>query len=153
MTDNTLIDETIETLSELQGICQDCEHGFRSSAEAVQAEDVRALLKRRAEECKASAEELSAHIARLGGLTGDSPRPGGSRHGWVTAGGVLPSHADLTLLQECERGEDEALERYADALEKPLEPAAKEVIDNQRMSTKRSHDQIRAMRDRIKEVG
>lgn len=149
MTDNTLIDETIQTLNDLLKSCQDCEFGFRACADSAQADDIRALLRRRSEECKAAAAEMAAHVLRLGG----EPERSASHHEWMGTRSTLSTHTDLAALQECERGEDAALERYADALNKPLEPAAKEVIDSQRMNTKRSHDQLRAMRDRLQAIG
>lgn len=154
MTDNTLIDETLETLKDLMQTCQDGEYGFRSSADSAQADDLRALLKRRAEACKAQAAELAAHVIRLGGEPDSGTTASSALHrSWVAVQSVLPSYTDLALLQECERVEDEALERYADALNKPLEAAAKEVIDSQRLSTQRSHDEIRAMRDHLQALG
>ncbi len=144
-------DETIDTLNDLIENCRDGEYGFRACAEHVKADDIRALFLRRAEDCAAAARQLESHVLRLGAKPESGGTAAGAAHrGWVAVRGALSSYTDLSMLEECERGEDAALERYKKALNKPLEPGVKALIEEQRMGTKANHDQIRAMRDRLR---
>jgi uncharacterized protein (TIGR02284 family) len=146
--DPTLLEISVATLQALAGQCRQAEAGLRSSAAQAQAEDVRALLRRRAEEYKAQAEELQAHVRRL---DGQAPLAAiGSPGLWAVAHTVQASHRDLALLEACEGAEDAALERYAEALAAPLEPAAREAIGQQRLQMQQQHELLRAMRDRLR---
>lgn len=109
------------------------------------------MFNRRAEDCATAAHQLEAHVVRLGGRPNSGGSAFGAMHrGWVAVRGALSSYTDLAMLEECERGEDAALARYSKALDKPMDPAVKAVIEEQRMGTKANHDQIRAMRDRLR---
>lgn len=144
-------EETIDTLNDLIENCRDGEYGFRACVEHVKADDIRALFNRRAEDCALAARQLQAHVARLGGKPENGGTVAGAAHrGWVAVRGALSSYTDLAMLEECERGEDAALARYSKALDKSLDLPVKALIEEQRMSTKANHDQIRAMRDRLR---
>jgi uncharacterized protein (TIGR02284 family) len=144
-------DATFQILNRLIANCREDELGFRRIAEHSKSDDIRALLKRRAEELRADSHELEAHLSRLGGKpAAKSHDPSALRQGWVEADATLASWSDLNLIEACERSEDLALERFSDALAQPLEPSIKHVLDMQRMGVKRNHDQIRAMRDRLR---
>lgn len=144
-------EDTLDTLNELIENCRDGEYGFRACAEHVKADDIRALFNRRAEDCATAARQLEAHVLRLGGKPEDGGTAAGAAHrGWVALRGAVSSYTDLAMLEECERGEDAALARYSEALDKSLEPAVRALVEEQRMGTKANHDQIRAMRDRLR---
>ena len=51
------------------------------------------------------------------------------------------------MLNECERGEDIALNRYRKALEKDLPAEVEQVVRRQYDGARRNHDQIKALRD------
>ncbi len=144
-------EETIDTLNDLIENCRDGEYGFGACAGHVKADDIRVLFSRRAEDCATATRQLEAHVLRLGGKPDSGGTAAGAAHrGWVAVRGALSSYTDLAMLEECERGEDAALARYSKALDKPLEPTARALVEEQRTGTKANHDQIRAMRDRLR---
>ena len=51
------------------------------------------------------------------------------------------------MLEECERGEDVAKERYSEALTKNLPPEIRSMVERQYQGVLRNHDEVRAMRD------
>jgi len=57
------------------------------------------------------------------------------------------------MLEEAERGEDAALERYRGALEKELPPAVRSVIERQYEGVKKNHALIRDLRNQARSVG
>ena len=140
-------ERTLSTLTELAALCVRAEASFRSGAEQAQADDVRALLRRRAEELRIQAADLLAHARRLGGSA--SPAPTAETAAWTLSRSVALNHVDVALLEACERSEDAALEKFTGALTQPLEPAARDVLQVQRMEMRRQHELLRTMRDRL----
>ena len=148
MTDN---DETISVLNDLIETCKDGEYGFHSSAQHVRNADLRELFEKRAAQCRQSADELRRHVVQLGGNPEDDGSVSGAVHrGWVALRGALSGYSDLAMLEECERGEDAALESYTDALQNDLPPAIRTLVMTQYEGVRRNHDQIRNLRDRHK---
>jgi uncharacterized protein (TIGR02284 family) len=54
------------------------------------------------------------------------------------------------MLNECERGEDAAMERYRAALKAPLPADVMSVVQKQYEGVKRNHDQIRTLRNQVR---
>lgn len=147
--DPALTEPTAAELRRLAALARQVEASFRSCASQARAEDVRALLRRRAEASRAQAAQLQAHAQRL--QPNRVPTNGGAA-AWLgaVAHAVLATHTDLALLEACERTEDAALERYSEALSQPLEPAARQAIAAQRLEIRAQHELLRTMRDRLR---
>jgi uncharacterized protein (TIGR02284 family) len=67
--------------------------------------------------------------------------------------GDLKAHmggGDHTLLETAEQGEDAAKKAYKDALEKDLPLPVKELLTTQSTHIQKSHDYVKAARDRTK---
>ena len=67
--------------------------------------------------------------------------------GWVAVVGTLSGYSDQQMLNECERGEDAAMDRYRAALKEPLPADVMSVVQTQYEGVKRNHDQIRTLRN------
>jgi len=143
--------DIIDCLNRLVETSKDGEYGFRTSAEHVQSAPLRQLLTTRADECRQAASELQAMIVQNGGKPDDGGSVSGAMHrGWVAVKGKLAGYSDLAVLQECERGEDVALERYRSALEEDLPIIVRTLVERQYEGVKRNHVQIRTLRDQAK---
>ena len=144
-------DDVIETLNDLLESCRDGEYGFRECAEHVKAQDIKTLLSRHADECRAAGLELVTHIRRLGGEPDEGGSVSGAMHrGWVSVRGSLSGHTDLAMLDECERGEDAALARYRSALKEDLPSDIRAVMERQAQGAQRNHDQVKALRNALR---
>jgi uncharacterized protein (TIGR02284 family) len=100
------------------------------------------------------ATELQAEVRRLGGeAETDSSTTGALHRGWVAVVGTLSGYSDKQMLDECERGEDAALERYRDALKQPLPADLMTLVQKQYEGVKRNHDQIRTLRNQVHAAG
>ena len=144
-------DDVVSTLNKLIETCKDGEYGFRTCAEHVKTQQLRTVLLERAESCRKGATELQAEVARLGGKAEtDSSTTGTLHRGWVNVKAMLTGDSDLAALNECERGEDAALDRYRDAIKKSLPDEIALVIQRQYEGVKRNHDQIRTLRDQMR---
>lgn len=154
-TDNTEIDndKVIDVLNDLLESCRDGEYGFKTCTEYTQSTDLKTMLTRHSTECREAGEELQSLIRQFGG----DPDEGGSvtgmlHRGWVSVRGTLSMHSDKAMLEECERGEDAAVARYRKALKENLPAAVRAVVERQAQGAQRNHDQVKVMRDSLKET-
>ena len=87
----------------------------------------------------------------LGGDVTDHGSAAGALHrGWVSVKSTLSTYDDKAVLEECERGEDNALARYRKALKKPLPAGVKLIVERQMQGVQRNHDQIKMLRDQFR---
>ena len=143
-----LNDDAVDTLNNLLEICRDGEYGFTECAEHVKSAAVKSVFIQRASDCRSAAAELQELVAEMGGDPEDGGSMGGAMHrGWVSVKGTLTGYSDLSMLKECERGEDAALAQYRKALKENLPAKIHAVVDRQAQGTQKNHDQIRDMRD------
>lgn len=147
--------DIIQTLNELIETCKDGEYGFRSCAEHARSTTLATLLNRHADECRQGAAELQALVVQLGGRAEDGGSATGALHrGWVSLKGTLAGHSDVAMLEEVERGEDVAIERYRDVLERATLPAdLMTVVQRQYDGLKRNHLEMRTLRDQARAAG
>jgi uncharacterized protein (TIGR02284 family) len=144
-------DDTIDELNKLIETCKDGEYGFRTSAEHAKSGDLKSLFMQRAQDCQTGARELQGIVTRLGGKAETDSSASGTMHrGWVSVVGTLTGYSDQQMLDECERGEDVAMDRYRDALKADLPADVMSVVQKQYEGVKRNHDQIRTLRNQVR---
>ena len=99
---------------------------------------------------RASRARALAEDPPFGGLWCDQPAPffplSTARRGWVTLPATLTQNNDDSLVDECERGEDHALEVYRNALDDHLPEFVRQVVLRQFEGLMSDHDQIRVLR-------
>lgn len=138
---------TIVTLSELLAVTRDGENGFVACAEHVRSDSLRQLFVVRASRHAVAAAELRGLIGQLGG----DPATRGkifstTRRGWTTLTASLTQNTDDALVDECEHGEDHALEVYRNALDDHLPEFVRQVILRQFEGLMSDYDQIGVLR-------
>ena len=143
--------DVVDILQELVECSKDGEYGFRTSAEQVKRADLQTLLLARADDCRAAAQELNQLIRECGGSAEDGGSAMGAMHrGWVAVKTALTTYDDKAVMEECERGEDNAKARYRKALEKQLPPHIRQVVERQMQGVQRNHDQVKMLRDQLR---
>ena len=146
--------DVIDALKDLVECCKDGEYGFRESAEQVDRADLKATLLRRADDCRSAAQELNDLVRQCGGSPEEGGTAMGAMHrGWVAVKATLSTYDDKAVMEECERGEDNAKARYRKALEKPLPPHIRQVVERQMQGVQRNHDQVKMLRDQLRNGG
>lgn len=144
-------DDVIDVLQELVECCKDGEYGFRECAEQAKREDLKSLFLQRADDCRRGAQELNALVRQCGGTPEDGGSAMGAMHrGWVSIKSKLTGYDDKAVLEEAERGEDNAKARYAKALEKNLPADIRAVVERQMQGVQRNHDQVKMLRDQFR---
>jgi uncharacterized protein (TIGR02284 family) len=140
--------DVVDVLQDLVECCKDGEYGFRACAEQAKRGDLKQVFLQRADDCRAAAQELNRLVMNCGGKAEDGGSAMGAVHrGWVTVKSTFSTYDDKAVLNEAERGEDNAKARYMKALQKPLPPHVKQVVERQMQGVQRNHDQVKALRD------
>ncbi len=141
-------DDVVETLNDLIETSKDGEYGFQQCAEHAKSANLKSVFTQRAGECRQAAQELQPLVTRFGGTPDTGGSASGAMHrGWIAVRGAVAFDDDQAMLNECERGEDIALNRYRKALEQSLPPEVEQVVRRQYEGARRNHDQIKALRD------
>ena len=63
---------------------------------------------------------------------------------------TLSTRDDKAVLEECERGEDNAKARYTKALQKNLPQDVRTVVERQMQGVQRNHDEVKRLRDQFR---
>lgn len=143
--------DVVDVLKDLVECSKDGEYGFRECAQQAERQDLKQIFLQRADDCRAAAQQLNELIRQCGGSPEDGGSTMGAMHrGWVSVKATLSSYDDKAVLEECERGEDNAKARYRKALDKPLPPHIKQVVQRQMEGVQRNHDQIKMLRDQLR---
>ncbi|ARO88203.1 aldehyde dehydrogenase [Nitrosospira lacus] len=141
-------DEIVSILNGLIEISRDGAEGFRTCSEDVDDVALKLYFKNRAESCEKAIRELNTEVRRHGG----DPDSGGTLTGtlhraWVNLQAAIISRDNLSVLEECERGEAAAVLAYENALREELPGELRALLDKQLDGAKRNHDRVRQMRD------
>lgn len=144
-------DDVIDALNDLAECSKDGEYGFRACAEQAERADLKSVFLQRADDCRGAAQELYEQIRALGGKVDEGGSAAGAMHrGWVAVKATLSTYDDKAVLEEAERGEDNALARYRKALKQPLPAAVKLIVERQMQGVQRNHDQVKMLRDQFR---
>lgn len=144
-------DDVVDALNDLAECCKDGEYGFRACAEQAKRSDLKSIFLQRADDCRNAAQELYQQIRSLGGDVDEGGSAAGAMHrGWVAVKATLSTYDDKAVLEECERGEDNAMARYRKALKQPLPAGIKLIVERQMQGVQRNHDQIKMLRDQFR---
>ena len=144
-------DDVVDALNDLAECCKDGEYGFRACAEQAKRADLKSVFLQRADDCRGAAQELYEQIRGLGGTIDEGGSATGAMHrGWVAVKATLSTYDDKAVLEEAERGEDNAMARYRKALKQPLPAAVKLIVERQMQGVQRNHDQVKMLRDQFR---
>ena len=144
-------DDVVDVLNDLIENSHDGEYGFRTCAEEVESSHLKQVFSERAVNCGMAANELAQLVRQYGGTPADGGTTSGAMHrGWVHVKGTVGANSEVSILDECERGEDAALARYRKALKQSLPADVRAVVERQAQGAQRNHDQIKALRDQAR---
>lgn len=141
-------DNTISTLNNLIETCKDGQNGFKEAAEGVERADLKSLFYECSQQRAHFAGELQSLVREFGGDPENSGSVAAAIHrGWINIKSAVTGKDETAILNECERGEDSAVNAYRDALEEDLPANARTTIQNQANLVKATHDKIKSLRD------
>ena len=139
---------TIATLSELLAVTRGGEHGFTACAQHARADALKKLFAGRASRHAAAAGEICELIVQAGADPATCGKiRGATRRGWANLHAALTQNTDEALINECEHGEDYALEVYRNALDDHLPEFVQQVVLRQFEGMMSDYEQIRFLRN------
>lgn len=143
----TTTGDFVSTLNNLIEINKDGEEGYRQAAEKAKAPQFKSLFSEYSAQRASNASELQSAVAKLGKTPEDSGTVSGSVHrGWLSLKDAITSSDDQALIDECERGEDHAVEAYRHALAKDLPADLKAIVEKQNVNIQASHAKVRDLK-------
>jgi uncharacterized protein (TIGR02284 family) len=140
-----IIGNLIETL-------KDGQEGFKQAAEGVKDPQLKAVFDeysrqrgRFAVELRSKAQSADERDSEMSGSAA-----GALHRGWINLKSALTRGDDHSILAECERGEDSAVEQFRKALNNGLSAPVQEIVSRQYVQIKEAHDRVKNLRDTTK---
>lgn len=135
-------------LDHLIGMCRDEEQTLRFAATHVADSKLRALLGELADQRAQFATDLLPHAHRLGG--GSAVVAEGTWHGalhrrWMTWKDSMMGHSERAMLSEAEKGEENTVKNFEEALGGMLPPTVRDLVETQHAQAQAGRDKVRAM--------
>lgn len=128
--------------------CKDGQHGFEEAAKSIGDPALRAELMQYSMQRREFATSLQQALQSMGQEPEESGSIAASLHrGWMKLREAVSSNDDYSILAECERGEDSAVDAYRDALSQPVPAGVDDLVETQYAAIKHVHDRIRSLRE------
>lgn len=142
-------DKVISTLNNLIETCRDGQNGFKEAAENVASPELKTFFHQVALERSQLVGELQQEVQRLGGNPENTGSTAAALHrAWMDIKGSLTGKDDHSILSECERGEDSAVDAYKDALKDENLPSnLRSTVERQFRSILEVHNRVKQLRD------
>ncbi|MFC0773800.1 PA2169 family four-helix-bundle protein [Terrimonas alba] len=145
-------EKTAEVLNDLVRINNDRIEGYTKAENETKAgdADLQSLFRQMAAESRSYVNDLSKYISATGSnITDDTTVRGKIYRAWMDVKATFSGKDRKAILASCEYGEDAAQKAYDAALSSDAElpTELRQLIMDQKQSLKKSHDQIKALRD------
>lgn len=146
-----LTHDITHALNDVIQACLDGESGFAAAANALDDPGLKNELIGYSTQRRRFANELQSRIASGNEDPAERGTAAGALHrGWMNLRTAISTNDRYSILAECERGEDAAVETYRRAIESDLPPEYDSVVQMQFDDVLHAHDRIRALRDMAK---
>jgi len=90
-------------------------------------------------------------VRALGGAPAPRSSVSGTLHRqWVNIKSAIMGKDDEAILNECERGEDAAVNAYRKALSEDLPSDVRLIVERQYQGVLANHDRVKALRDQVR---
>lgn len=146
------VEKTINVLNDLVQINNDRIVGYEKAIEDSKNDgsSYDSLFNHMIEQSKEYKQQLAKEINTIGGDADyeSTTTSGKIYHVWMDIKSTFQGKTDKSALELSEFGEDAAQKAYKEALaEEDLSPSTRQMIENQKMNLKASHDKIKMERD------
>ena len=149
----TTNEKTAEVLNDLIEINNDRIVGYERATKETEPgdADLRAIFTDMASESRTYVSELSNYVQRRGEEPADGTTIKGKIYrAWMDVKATFTGKDRKSILASCEFGEDAAQRAYEEALatDAELSTEVRQLITEQKAKLRKSHDAIKALRDR-----
>jgi len=137
--------EVVEILNQLIVTNRDSVNGYETAASAVENTDYRQIFEEYAEQRRQFVSELSELVSQYGGDPEQSGNLAGAfQRAWMNIKAAL-TEGDHAIMDECDRGDQAALELYAETLPQNLPEDVKAVVRRQLVDVRIAHERVHAI--------
>ena len=128
--------EILDQLSQLLTLSHDAEKGYQEASENVDDNELKTLLLAQSRQRAEFAQELDREIRTLGGEPDNGTSIAADLHrAWINIKSTFSTNDDKAVVQECHRGDQEALNTYNAVLqETDLVASTRELLLRQKQS-------------------
>ena len=135
-----------DTINHLIETAQDGADGYRAASEDAKDPQMKQVFSQYATQRAQFVTELR-HLADASGADANK---GGSvsaavHRGWINLKSVVTGRDDAAILAECERGDENAVKAYADAVSAPLPAPAMTVVQRQAAEIRQAYEHMKGM--------
>jgi uncharacterized protein (TIGR02284 family) len=139
-------DKVISTLNRLIETVTDGEEGFKTAAEGLTDPQTKALFLQYSRGRGEMARELQAEVRKIGGAPDQGGSVSGTLHrGWINIKSAVTGRNDSSIIAEAERGEDVAKKVFEEALNEPLPPSTRALVQQLAARVREAHDRVRSI--------
>jgi uncharacterized protein (TIGR02284 family) len=148
---NDANDKVIAILNDLIETSKDGEKGFALAGKDSKDSALTTVFMEGEQSCRAAVVELQDQVRMLGGNPEDHGSMTAAVHrGWISLKSAASSRDSKAILEECERGEDYAKAKYADAVKETLPEPIRALIERQYQGVIANHDRVRDLRNQYR---
>lgn len=145
---------TSDRLNNLVEAARDGEQGFRAAAEDCSDPALKEKLSLFARERSEIIRQLQSIVRSAGQTPEQEGSVAGAMHrGWITLKSKLSQRDELSILEECERGETYALEQFDEALASSELDKYHNVVQRHRDAVHETREEVRALKSRFERSG
>ncbi|TSJ36358.1 DUF892 family protein [Mucilaginibacter corticis] len=147
-------EKTVDVINDLIKINNDRIAGFEKAASDLEGDDngIVPVFTKLADESRQYVAELTVVAQQHDGEVAEGTSTSGDLHrAWIGIKATFTGNDLLSILNECERGEDAAKTAYLDALnpEYELDPEVESLLRTQQQGINQAHDTIKSLRDQV----
>jgi uncharacterized protein (TIGR02284 family) len=140
-------EEVLFSLNELIETCLDGKQGFLEAATHAFNSQLKQMCLEYSHQRAQFAAQLQDEVRRLGGTPDEAGSVSGALHRrWMEVKSAVTGRDDEAIVAECERGEDVALSRYRENLDKTLPATTRAIILPQFQAIQQAHDRFRDLK-------
>jgi uncharacterized protein (TIGR02284 family) len=138
--------EVVKILNTLIETCRDRQDGFRTAAENIRNSEFRRFFNIFSQQRAQFVTELQAEVLRLGGEPVVRGSMSGALHqGLMNVRSALSAGDEASIIAECQRREEGAVNSYQEALKADMPLDVQYVVKRQYMDVKDTFDRMRIL--------
>jgi uncharacterized protein (TIGR02284 family) len=133
-------------LNDLLETLRDGEQGFKAAADGVDDAEIKRLFLSLSSQRAEFATELEAELARLGHEPAEHGHAAAAMHrGWINLRSAVAGKDEGPIVSEAERGEDYAVKKFREALQRGLPAEVQTIVERQFIQIQDAHDHVRTL--------
>jgi uncharacterized protein (TIGR02284 family) len=136
--------DILDQLNRLLTISHDAEEGYQEAAKNAESGELQSLFTKQAQQRGEFGTELDREIRALGGEPDGGTSVSADLHrAWINLKSVFSSNDDKATVEECQRGDKEALDTYNNVLqETDLAASTRELLLRQKQAIDTAHSSM-----------